>query len=221
MSLNIIGDIAGNFKTLQALLEKMPKGEVISVGDMIDRGPSSKDVIDFFMNNGKAIMGNHEHIFIDWLQSHNQNRPGIYDEGLWEMNGGMFTQDSYRDEKGNVTIPDEHIAWLMALPNHLEYDDLVITHAPINPVYGLRRLAKMDYRDSSSLGWNRGNIRRSDKFQIYGHQGLQHVRWHSDAKGQYGICIDTCNFGWRDGHKGMMTGIQWPSKKLYQQEIID
>lgn len=34
--MNIIGDIAGNYKTLQALLKQMPKGDFISLGDMID-----------------------------------------------------------------------------------------------------------------------------------------------------------------------------------------
>ena len=62
---NIISDIAGNYKTLMALLEKMPQDEeIISVGDMVDRGPRSKEVIEFFMNNenATAIMGNHEHM---------------------------------------------------------------------------------------------------------------------------------------------------------------
>lgn len=221
VSLNIIGDIAGNYETLQALLKKMPDGEIISLGDMIDRGPKSKQVVDFLMKNGKAVMGNHEHMMLDWIHSHNQKRPGVYQEGIWEMNGGLFTQDSYKDKEGNVTIPDEHIAWLMALPNHLEYDDVTLTHAPINPVFGLHRAAKIDYRDPNSLGWNRGNINRADKFQIYGHQGLQQIKWHEDKLGRYGVCIDTCNYGWRDGHKGILTGIHWPTKDIYQQDIID
>ena len=42
------------------LLKKCPDYLPISVGDMIDRGPDSKKVLDFFMAGGKAILGNHE-----------------------------------------------------------------------------------------------------------------------------------------------------------------
>ncbi|MEE9214819.1 MAG: metallophosphoesterase [Thermodesulfobacteriota bacterium] len=223
--LNIIGDIAGNFATLQALLKKMPEGETISVGDMIDRGPSSKEVVDFLMKNGKAVLGNHEHMMIDWIESVNVSRRGVYDDGIWAMNGGLATMKSYdpnEQKNGHKTISDEHIAWMRSLPRYIEKDDLIITHAPINPIFGMAKLLTLPPEHNEGLCWNRGNIKRiPGKFQVYGHQGLQHVKWHTDKEGQFGICIDTCNFNWREGHKGMMTGIHWPSKKLYQQEIID
>ena len=46
----------------------MPEGETISVGDMIDRGPNSKEVVEYFMDptiNSSAIFGNHEHLMVD------------------------------------------------------------------------------------------------------------------------------------------------------------
>lgn len=202
MSLNIVGDIAGNFKTLQALLKKMPEGEIISVGDMIDRGPSSKEVVDFLMKNGKAIMGNHEHMMLDWIRSHSQGRPGIYDDGVWAMNGGLATIKSYEstEVEGTKNISDEHIGWIESLPKYIEKEDLIITHAPINPVFGMAKLQTLPHEHPQGLGWNRGTIKRiPGKFQVYGHQGLQHVKWHTDKKGQFGICIDTCNFNWREG----------------------
>lgn len=68
MEYNIICDVAGNLKTLMALIEQMPKSATpLSVGDMVDRGPDSKGVLDFFMNNGEAIIGNHEHMMVTTL----------------------------------------------------------------------------------------------------------------------------------------------------------
>lgn len=62
--MNIIGDIHGCYLTLKALLKQMPSEEVIALGDLIDYGPRSREVLDFFRQQGKAIKGNHEIYFI-------------------------------------------------------------------------------------------------------------------------------------------------------------
>src|SRR3990172_8454089 len=88
---NVISDIAGNFKALQALLAKMPDGKVLSVGDMIDRGPRSREVVDFFMGGGgEALRGNHEDFC---LQYHCPT--GRYAHDDWAWNGGTATIDSF------------------------------------------------------------------------------------------------------------------------------
>ena len=55
-SFNVIGDIAGQFKALEALVKKMPKGDLICVGDLCDRGPQSKEVYDFVMERGMILI---------------------------------------------------------------------------------------------------------------------------------------------------------------------
>ena len=66
--MNLIGDIQGNYHTLRALLKQMPDEEPVSVGDMVDRGPRSKEVLEFFRLNGKALLGNHEHMMLDYFK---------------------------------------------------------------------------------------------------------------------------------------------------------
>ena len=61
----IIGDIHGCYYELQALLDKAGLGDedaVIGIGDVVDRGPETPQVVDFFRKtpNTMAIMGNHE-----------------------------------------------------------------------------------------------------------------------------------------------------------------
>lgn len=110
----VIGDIAGQFKTLEALLKQVPKDcPIVSLGDMVDRGPDSKKVLNFFKNH-KALMGNHEHLMIDayeyscnlhklgatiynWRQVAKDNKlKAYYQVGLWiETNGGENTIESY------------------------------------------------------------------------------------------------------------------------------
>lgn len=220
MTFNIIGDIAGNFHTLQALLKKMPEGQVIALGDVMDRGPNSDKVIEWLMKNGIALRGNHEDMMIDFIRKTHH-----YQDGLWDVNGGIATRHAYgnkEEESEQFTIPDEHLAWLESLPKVIEKDGIIITHAPINPVYGVKRLLTLPYNHDYSLGWNRGGIHRMDnKFQVYGHQGNQNVNWHYDQEGAYGVCIDTCNAGRYEGKRGLLTGITWPDKLIFQQEIID
>jgi serine/threonine protein phosphatase 1 len=65
--MNLIGDIQGKYRTLLALLKQMPDDDPVSVGDMIDRGPHSMEVLEFFRNHGKALLGNHEHMMLDYF----------------------------------------------------------------------------------------------------------------------------------------------------------
>ena len=50
----IIGDISGQYEALINLVKQAPNTIPVSVGDLIDRGPDSKKVINFFKDNGKA-----------------------------------------------------------------------------------------------------------------------------------------------------------------------
>lgn len=61
----IIGDIHGCWDELAALLDQASIGaddRIIAVGDIVDRGPASPQVLEFFRENPQAVsvMGNHE-----------------------------------------------------------------------------------------------------------------------------------------------------------------
>jgi hypothetical protein len=61
----VIGDIHGCYAELQALLDKaglVEGDEIISLGDCVDRGPETPEVLWFFIDypNARLIMGNHE-----------------------------------------------------------------------------------------------------------------------------------------------------------------
>jgi len=61
----IIGDIHGCYAELQHLLDRAglsAEDEIIALGDIVDRGPDSPRVLDFFQKQPRArsLMGNHE-----------------------------------------------------------------------------------------------------------------------------------------------------------------
>jgi len=212
---NVIADIAGQYKALQALLEKMPRNaEPISIGDMVDRGPMSKEVVEFFMANGRAIMGNHEHLMLN-------AGPGCsyYPEGLWFYNGGGNTFKSFG---GGGGVPDKILKWVSTLPKYLELEGCLISHAFLSPVHKTIREAcdfgtdTMDPKCEESIIWNRSEpIRRAEyNLQIAGHNSHFGLRRFSDDQGDFGLCID-------DSKHKVLTGINLPSMEVYQQKYID
>lgn len=214
---NIIGDIAGQYGAFLALIAQMPQdATVLSVGDMIDRGPDSDKVISWFMNRENeaiALMGNHEHLMLNEFKD-----TGFYEKGCWIENGGAATYCSY-----NKSVPPEVLDWLEQLPLYHQDEGLLVTHAPINPCYGLERACNLgtgfanrwhiDWQSEHSVIWNRGTPRRiAGVYQVFGHRseiGLKDF----GVPASFATCIDT-------SRKKILTGLHWPSKKIYQQPYL-
>lgn len=207
---NVIGDIAGNFKTLMALIKKMPSGEVISVGDMVDRGPRGKEVLEWFRNNGRAIMGNHEHLMLDHFDD-----TGYYEMGIWFFNGGGATYRSF-----NYAPPDKELLnWVKSLPLYLEIDNCLISHSFVDQDLGLEKSCELGstIRDNPhSIIWNRWEPKRFPgyRLQIAGHNSQFRYKRFSDEEGEFAICLDSS----RDE---VLTGIHLETGKIYQQKYID
>jgi serine/threonine protein phosphatase 1 len=73
----IIGDIHGCYDELIALFENASIKEndlILSLGDIVDRGPKSKEVYHFFKSrsNAKVLMGNHERKHVNNIMSYAQ-----------------------------------------------------------------------------------------------------------------------------------------------------
>ncbi|MFK7996500.1 MAG: metallophosphoesterase [Granulosicoccus sp.] len=72
----VVGDLHGRFATLTDLLEKSkyaPERDILlSVGDLIDRGPHSVELINFFSEPDRYVVrGNHEQMVLnpdDWFE---------------------------------------------------------------------------------------------------------------------------------------------------------
>ena len=209
---NIVSDIAGRYDELMLLLDKMPPGEPISIGDMVDRHDQSKQVLDFFMKNGRAIMGNHEHLLLDHCANQKSNKPSYYQYGTWQYNGGSATIRSFPSD-----VPQEYIDWIRKLPKYLEIDNCLISHAFVHPDYNTVLEAcdlGRDWEDfpksDNSIIWNRSEpIGREYALQICGHNSQFGLRWWGD----YAVCLD-------DSREKKLTGIHLPSRKIYQQDYL-
>ena len=122
----VIGDIHGCFYELQDLLEKAGIGdddEIIALGDIVDRGPESPKVLDFFTNthNARSLMGNHERKHI--RSYHNLVRPAL-------------SQVITRHQIGETNYADACVA-MDQFPRCLELAEADLVHGFFEPGFTL------------------------------------------------------------------------------------
>ena len=145
--LAVIGDIHGRVDLLNRMLANLdknhPGSRKIFVGDYVDRGPDSRAVLERLhgLTDAICLLGNHEQMLLDFLDSPAENAP------RWLRNGGRETLASYGiDLPGDD--PDEIVEakrklvsaatngtfdWLRTLPLHWQSGNLLVTHAGPNP----------------------------------------------------------------------------------------
>ena len=120
----IVGDVHGCSDELLELLQKVdfdPDDDVlISVGDIIDRGPRIKDTVTYLRSLPRfhMVLGNHEDKFRRYLHGSDV-----------KLNGGLQeTIDSFDD-----TFPDDLRDWLDALPRIIKTPSGFVVHAGFDP----------------------------------------------------------------------------------------
>ncbi|MCA9072361.1 MAG: serine/threonine protein phosphatase, partial [Planctomycetaceae bacterium] len=122
-----IGDVHGCHQALLGVLDSIavsPTDTLVFLGDVIDRGPASKQVVDEILRlqnvcQVKSIMGNHEEMMRNALLGREQK--------FWLGEGGKQTLDSYGCSMD--AIPPEHIRWLLATIPFWETETEIFVHA--------------------------------------------------------------------------------------------
>lgn len=131
-----VGDIHGCLDELRDLLDEIearaPTGRVIFLGDLIDRGPDSRSVVELIMAGPQkpgwtwlTLKGNHEEMLLGAVS-------GESDVDWWLMNGGEETVESY-----DGTVPEPHLAWMRALPLILVERFRIFVHAGVDETHPL------------------------------------------------------------------------------------
>lgn len=233
----IISDVHGNYKTLKKLLDKIPQSEkdkgVVFSGDLIDRGPGSKDVVQLVIDNGyKCTMGNHESMMLEEYKTILYNmangKPWRLDDP-WYVNGGKDTLNSYIEHVDGETmfaldIFEDHIEFIKTLPIYLEFPDiknddgryLVVSHSNIFPCW--KDIKNGNKYMSERILWGRPLTIR-DVPEIYNVIG--HTPYKNGPKiRKIYANIDTGCYYKEYGY-GKLTALQFPEMKIYQQENID
>lgn len=162
-----IGDIHGRYGLLKKALREIARdsegpANVVFLGDYVDRGPQSREVIDCLMqgpddHNDRwiCLRGNHEQMALD------AHRPGGM-RSLWLDNGGDATLKSY-----GGAIPPDVLDWFDELPLRHETEQHFFVHAGVMPGVPL------DAQDGETLMWIRHRFlddgRDHGKHIVHGH----------------------------------------------------
>jgi serine/threonine protein phosphatase 1 len=203
-----IGDIHGCFDKLISLMDVIPinfkRDTLVFIGDYIDRGTQSKEVVDYLIGLAKQpgqvvfLKGNHELMLEEYLAG--TNRLGFL------ANGGLATMDSYlKADSSDETnpIPSAHLDFFGNLSLYYETDQYIFVHA------GLKANVPLEEQDEWDMLWIRDEFIYSDfdfgRRVIFGHTPFQEPLVFDNKIG-----IDT---GAVYGNK--LTCVELPSVKFY------
>ena len=125
-----IGDIHGCIHALDALLDAIEprrSDTLVCLGDFIDQGRDSRDVIDRLIALQDecrlvTILGNHEEML---LQARNSERASE----AWIAAGGFATLNSYVFGASIEIIPPDHLKFIRECRSYFETRTHIFTHA--------------------------------------------------------------------------------------------
>ncbi|MBE9043162.1 serine/threonine protein phosphatase [Pleurocapsales cyanobacterium LEGE 10410] len=213
----VIGDVHGHYDTLTALLDSIlptSKDEVYFLGDLIDRGPKSAQVVDLVIRNQfNCLRGNHEEMLLDVVGT---GEVSIELYQGWLYSGGHATVDSY-DSK----IPQEHIDWMKSLPLYADLGDYWLVHAGVDPKIPLTQQC------ADQFCWIREDFHSADraffkdKLIVTGHTitfTFPGVEPGQIAAGKGWLNIET---GAYHHNSGWMTALDLDNHKVYQANSLD
>jgi len=167
-----IGDIHGCYDQLVELVDKCnaydptcKHRKLVFLGDYIDRGPKSKQVIEYLKTLPQervCLKGNHEDMAIGQSPNYAHGfENGYYN---WMGGGGDKTEASYPEGK----MSEEHKEWIRNLPLHYQDKHRIFVHAGLNPY-----VDKLIDQRPFDLTWIRNEFLYSDKdfgkLVIHGH----------------------------------------------------
>lgn len=212
-----IGDIHGQYDGLMRLVMMIAPTQQDTlhfVGDLIDRGPKSAQVVEFVReNNYPCVLGNHEHLLINAFPDRDSNISAF--QG-WLNSGGQPTLTSYSSTEALL----EDVAWLKTLPLYLDLGDVFLVHAGLDPHKTIAQQTQMDFC------WIRHRFHRhpsplfSDKCIITGHTitfTLPGVSPGEIAQGPGWLDIDT---GAYHPKSGWLTAVDIDYGLVYQVNTI-
>ena len=157
----VIGDIHGNYKPMMELFGKVRfdynNDRLISLGDLVDRGPQPVKVVDELMKLGNFIyvLGNHDYWCYEYLRS------GIR-AADWLFQGGMATILDY--EKHPDAVNRHMDFYASAGLYHIDKKNRLFVHAG----YDRFRPFARQKNDTLTLLWDRSLYRVASEYEQEG-----------------------------------------------------
>lgn len=177
----VVSDIHGMYREFNELLKNWDTNDTLVIlGDMVDRGPYSLEVIQKVMELQKeydvvVLKGNHDQMFLDFLGN-------PYDYENFMHNGGGKTLNSFKLGKKTPDISSpvvkvikknykQEIAFLNSGLYHYQYSKLLFTHAGFQSLY-----SNWENSTENDFTWIRYHYKQPNTtglINIFGHTPTQ------------------------------------------------
>lgn len=207
-----IGDIHGQLGKLDDAHREIARdrertgdgaAEVIHLGDLVDRGPDSRGVIQYLMDGiargepWRVLKGNHDRMFSDFVREARED-PRLF-SGLHYLHasiGGAATLQSYGVVRGLLSrrrdlataateaVPEAHLDFIDGLPLFIRAEELLFVHAGIRPGVAL------EDQEEEDLIWIREGFLDDDTdhghLVVHGHTPVDEVTHYGNR-----VALDT------------------------------
>lgn len=202
MRLYVIGDIHGQLGLLREVHDRiMTEGGrdavIAHVGDLVDRGPDSRGVVQHLIDGQDAgrrwivVRGNHDRLMSRFLARPDWIDPGVGGGRHWLDHanlGAAETLASYgvdaarpRAEvwaEARRAVPGRHAKWLATLPLWFLHPEALVVHAGVRPCIDLQDQTEQD------LVWIRDGFLDSDAdhgpLVVHGHTAIATAAHHGN-----------------------------------------
>ena len=186
----VVGDIHGCYDELISLLDKVGFGtddRLVSVGDLITKGPKSREVLELFMTEPRfaAVIGNHD----------------LALRRRWNGEKFKLKPSQKPTHKELKADRERYLPYLNSLPFMIDLDKHLVVHAGLRPKVALHSQTTDDLTELRSLGPDRTSRDGTPWYEVYdGEKVVLFGHWPAPKprRGPKAIGLDTgCVYGRR------------------------
>ncbi len=205
----VIGDIHGELNMLQGAIARIEAdggsdAKVVFLGDYVDRGAHSREVIEFLIEglsagkNWLCLLGNHDRMFGLFMEEYPRTDARLSRRYTWlhDRLGGKETLASYGihaddgeilgdvHNRARATVPEKHIEFIKSLEYSHQEGGLLFVHAGIRPGVPFKQ------QDKDDLIWIRGEFLEDTRphpwLVVHGHTPVPTAHHYGNR-----VCLDT------------------------------
>ncbi len=206
----VVGDIHGCYDELMDLLDQLDFGasdRIVSVGDLITKGPKNREVLELFMTDSRfaTVIGNHDLA----LRRH------------WNGDEVELKSSQKETNKELNEEKDRFVPYLNSLPFMIDLGRHLVVHAGLRPNVELQSQTTEDLTQIRTLGEDRESKDGTPWYDVYdGEKVVLFGHWPAPEprRGKMALGLDTgCVYGYQLTAYTIETGelISVPARLAY------
>lgn len=152
----VVGDIHGCYDELISLLEVVSLGaddRIVAVGDLITKGPKSREVLELFRTDNRflSVLGNHDLALLRY----------------WRQEGNSLKNSQVVTAKELESDWKKHCKFLASLPLMIDLGGYIVVHAGLRPGISLNQQSAEDLTELRTLGKDRTSRLGIPWYELY------------------------------------------------------